>query len=48
MISWKWMPGFLYQTDDEGKRARQQRDRKRERVLETEHCWKRGIASAIK
>jgi len=24
------MPGFSYQTEDEGKRARQQRDRKRE------------------
>ncbi len=26
------MPGFLYQTEDEGERARQGRDRKRERV----------------
>ncbi len=24
------MPGFVYQMEDEGKRARQQRDRKRE------------------
>jgi hypothetical protein len=32
MIAWKWLPGFLYQTEDEGKRARQQRDRKREAV----------------
>jgi len=39
------MPGFLYQTIDAGKRARQQRDRKR--VWETERCWKRGIAMAI-
>ncbi len=29
MITWKWLPGFLYQTGDEGKRARQRRDRKR-------------------
>jgi len=32
MITWKWLPGFLYQTEDEGKPARQQRDRKREGV----------------
>jgi len=32
---------FLYQTEDEGKRARYRRDR--ERVWETERCWKRGI-----
>ncbi len=32
MITWKWLPGFLYQTEDEGKTARQQRDRKREGV----------------
>jgi hypothetical protein len=32
MITWKWLPGFLYQTEDERKRARQQRDRKREGV----------------
>jgi hypothetical protein len=25
MITWKWLPGFLYQTEGEGKRARQQR-----------------------
>jgi hypothetical protein len=36
MITWKWLPVFLYQTEDEGKRARQWRDRKRECV--------RGIA----
>jgi hypothetical protein len=30
VIAWKWLPGFLYQTEDEGKRERQQRDRKRE------------------
>jgi hypothetical protein len=38
MITWKWLPGFLYQTGDEGKRARQLRDRKsvcvRDRVLQ--------------
>jgi len=28
------MPGFLYQITCEGERARQQRDRKRERVSE--------------
>jgi hypothetical protein len=27
MITWKWLPGFLYQMGDEGKRARQGRDR---------------------
>jgi hypothetical protein len=32
MIRWKCMAGFLYETNDVGKRARQQRDRKRERV----------------
>jgi hypothetical protein len=32
MIRWKWMPGFLYQTNDAGERARQRRDRKRESV----------------
>jgi hypothetical protein len=32
MITWKWLPAFLYQTEGEGKRARQQRDRKREGV----------------
>jgi hypothetical protein len=31
MITWKWMPGFLYQIIRMGKRARQLRDRKRER-----------------
>jgi hypothetical protein len=30
MITWKWLPGLVYQMEDEGKRARQQRDRKRE------------------
>jgi hypothetical protein len=48
MIEWKWLPGFLYQREDEGKRARQRRDRKRERVLEAEQCRERKIASAIK
>ncbi len=32
MITWKWLPEFLYQTEDDRKRARQQRDRKREGV----------------
>jgi len=32
MMRWKWMSGFLYQTEDEGKSARQPRDRKRECV----------------
>jgi hypothetical protein len=48
MIAWKWLPGFLYQMEDEGKRARQQRDRKRVRVLEAEHCVERKTASEIK
>jgi len=34
MITWKWMPGFSYQTIRMGKRARQQRDRERESVCE--------------
>jgi hypothetical protein len=29
MMMWKWLPGILYQMEDEGKRARQWRDRKR-------------------
>jgi hypothetical protein len=29
MMRWKWMPGFLYQMEDEGKRARQRRDREK-------------------
>jgi hypothetical protein len=32
MITRKWLPGFLYNTEDEGKRARQWRVRKRECV----------------
>jgi hypothetical protein len=32
-LAWKWLPGFLYQIEDEGKRGRQQRDRKREGVI---------------
>ncbi len=48
MIAWKWLPGFLYRTEDEGKRGRQQRDRKRESVFEPEDCREIGIASAIK
>jgi hypothetical protein len=27
MMNWKCLPGILYQTEEEGKRARQQRDR---------------------
>jgi hypothetical protein len=38
MITWKWMPGILYQTEGEGQRAKQRRDR--ERVLEAEHLWR--------
>jgi len=36
MIRWKWMPGFLYQTEDEGKRAKWWRDRERVCVCERE------------
>jgi len=32
IITWKWLPGFLYQTEDEGKRARQWSDRKSDGV----------------
>ncbi len=48
MITWKWLPGFLYLKEDEGKTARQQRDRERVYVLEAEHYRERKIASAIK
>ncbi len=34
MIRWKRMPGFLYQTEDEGKSARQkERESVRDRAL---------------
>ncbi len=46
MIRWKCTTGFLYQTNEAGERARQPRDRKRER--ETEHSLKWEIASAMK
>jgi hypothetical protein len=42
------MPGFLYQTIDARERARQRRDRKKERVLETEWSWRGEVVSAIK
>ena len=29
MIKWKWLPGFLYQTEDERKRAEYGRDKNR-------------------
>jgi len=48
MIRWKWMPGFLYQTEDAGKSKTVERQKERERVSETERCWKRVITSAIK
>jgi len=32
MITWKRLPGFLYQTEDEGKKARQRRNRMRKCV----------------
>jgi hypothetical protein len=32
MTTCKWLPGFLYQTEGDGKRARQRRDRNRECV----------------
>ncbi len=41
------MPGFLYQTGDAGE-EQDSRETERERVLETEHCWERSIALAIK
>ncbi len=42
------MPEFLYQMEETGNRERQYRDRESVCVCETEHSWKRGIASAIK
>ncbi len=42
------MPGILYQTEGEGKRAKQQRETVKESALEAEHCREREIASAIK
>ncbi len=38
----------FYQTEGEGKRARQRRDRERVCVLEAELCEERKIPSAIK
>ncbi len=38
------MPGFLYQTEDAGERARQQRDRKRECVRDRALLEKRESA----
>ena len=35
MMSWKWLPGILYQTGQMGNRARQLRDQKRERVRDS-------------
>jgi hypothetical protein len=32
MICWKWLPGFLYQMEGEGKRTGHWRERKRECV----------------
>jgi len=48
MIIWKWLPGFLHQTGDEGKRARQWRDRKREGVRGRALQRERDMVSAIK
>ncbi len=44
------MPGILYQTEGEGKRARWWRDSESvcEREREAEHCREMEIASAIK
>jgi hypothetical protein len=39
------MSGFLYQTEDEGKRARQWRDRKRECVRDRALLEERDIVS---
>jgi hypothetical protein len=41
------MPGFLYQMEEMG-REQDSEETERECVQETEHSWKRGIASAIK
>jgi hypothetical protein len=48
MIIWKWFPGFLYQMGDEGKGARQWRDRKREGVSGRALQRERDMVSAIK
>jgi hypothetical protein len=32
MIRWKWMPGFLYQTEDAGKSKTVERQKERESV----------------
>jgi hypothetical protein len=47
MTTWKWLQGFLYQTEDEGKRARQRRERKRE-IVEGRALRGEKIASTIK
>jgi len=41
------MPGFLNQTNGTGK-EQGSRETEIESVLETENCWKRGIALVIK
>ncbi len=48
MMIWKCLPGFLYQTEDEGKRARQRRDRERTCVRGRALQRERWMASAIK
>ncbi len=48
MISWKRLPGNLYQTGQTGNRARQQRDWERVCVWEMAYSWKRKMASVIK
>jgi hypothetical protein len=47
MITWKCLPGILYQMEGEGKRARQRRDIERV-CLRSRTLQERKIASAIK
>jgi hypothetical protein len=47
MITWKCLPGILYQKEGEGKRARQRRDIERA-CLRSRALRERKIASAIK
>jgi hypothetical protein len=48
MITWKRLPVFLYQTEDEGKRARQKRNRKRACVRGRALKREKAMVSAIK
>jgi hypothetical protein len=46
-MTWKWFPGFLYQTVVRG-REQDSRETERESVLEAECCGEREMALAIK